>query len=91
MIINPVLKTFAITPLKNREVEVTSLGRLAVTSQKHELVEAELVIGSGEYRAGTKVFLVGDAANQPWNGQILTVGTKTFVLCPESAVIAIEG
>ena len=89
LILNPSFDGYAIAPLQNREVESTKVGRLSVTSQARDLTKATLVLATGKYPAGTTMYLRGDSANQPWNGQIQTVEGKVFVLCPQSSVIAI--
>lgn len=90
MILNPDIQGYAITPLQNREVQATTLGRLSITSQKHDLTPASLVIATKDYPVGTILYLKGDSANQPWNGQVQSIGDKVFVLCPSTAVVAIE-
>jgi len=90
LILNPSFDGYAIAPLQNREVESTKVGRLSVTSQARDLTRATLILASGDYPAGTVIYLRGDSANQAWNGQIQTIGDKGFVLCPQSSVVAIE-
>ena len=90
MQINNNLNVIAISPLKDVEVKSMKSGRFSVASQKHELAIGRVAIDTPEYKAGTKLYLVSEAASQPWNASVMSVGDLRFVLCPKTSIIAFE-
>ena len=75
-----------------RKLEAEVSGGLARISQRHALIEAELVLGydmDGVWlNPGDFILLPGDSAQQQWSAnQYVQPDGLTFVLCPEALVL----
>lgn len=90
-----------IKPLKASKIEAKIEGALATIAQKRNVIIAELATAApinitgnqnntAVYAPGTKLYLVPEAAHQPWNKHVFTQGDIEFVLAPLSSVLAIE-
>ncbi len=94
--------TIPIKPLKEREVTARVAGPIATIAQKTECVVAEMAfaapvdIGTGPasqnliMQAGTRLFMLPDAAFQPWNKVVYEANGIQFVRAPTSQILAIE-
>lgn len=87
-----------VKPILQREVKVKREGALATVSQRSDLVEAEITFdcsiqyGSNwwDLKAGSKVYLVPDAAFQPWNKTVYEVDGIPFVRVPVQCVLVVK-
>ncbi len=87
--------TLAVKQPEFKKIEATVKGGIALVSQRIELVSVDLImdyqLGDTLLKAGvTRILLRGDAGLQPWAKQTLSFDGKEFVLCPESAVVAVQ-
>lgn len=87
-----------VKPIPQREVKVKREGALATVSQRSDLAEAEVAfdchIQIGAHwvllKTGMKVYLVPDAAFQPWNKTIYEAESVQFVRVPVHAVLVVK-
>jgi hypothetical protein len=82
-----------VKPPTFRRMEAEVTGGVARISQRHALVEAELVLSYDldgvKLRPGDIVFMVGDSALKPWCTKLFVQPDGlSFALCPEAEVLA---
>jgi hypothetical protein len=87
-------KMLAIVPIQVGRVEAEVVGGFALNKTRSQVVTSTLVLPyrvDGQLRAkGTTVYLDGLAGNEPWAKKVFsTPSGETFVLVPESRVIAL--
>lgn len=84
-----------ILPLKERTIQVKREGALATVAQRSDLIEATLAfdiyydLGDGKpqlLKQGTTLYLMPEAAFQPWNKAVFELSGTVFVRVPTSCI-----
>jgi hypothetical protein len=80
-----------VTPFaKSKQAEKVQVGGMIVNAGHVELVSAQVIVGSYEFRKGSTVYFPGSAAAQAWAKERHSIGGVEFVRAPESAVVFVE-
>jgi len=80
-----------IAQIKASQVDSVVKGGLALTAQKRELAQCQVVFECAKgIKPGTKIYLRPDAGFMPWNKELLMSGSVEFVLAPVDAIWFIE-
>ncbi|MGH7241456.1 MAG: hypothetical protein ACREGB_04120 [Candidatus Saccharimonadales bacterium] len=84
----------AIVPPTFTKIEAKMHGGMATIAQRTDVIEVELVMdytyNGIDLHAGDKIVLRGDAGLQPWAKTQYSIQNRDFVLCPETAIIAVR-
>ncbi len=85
-------KRIAVSLFATNSINLRADNGMPAIQQKAELVELEVLFPTdgGEYLAGDKILLYGDAAQSPWARRPFETNGVKFVLCPFEQVIAVK-
>lgn len=85
-------KRIAVSLFSTNSVNLRAEGGMPAIQQKAELTELEVLFPTdgGEYAAGDKVLLQGDAAMSPWARRPFECNGVKFILCPFEQVVAVK-